>query len=335
MFIKFTVFILLGGLVACSSAQLPPLSEEMKGYPVHYVHAERTSIQSQLVQIIASLAGVKNIIEKQIKNEKFSQETAPIPSSLTSITKVTRVRLNDRDLYTVEPINHRSNKVVFYIHGGAHVGPISKYTWVLVEELVRQTGASFVVPDYPLLPDADFQSMNEYLFVSYEQTVKQNDGKSIVLMGDSSGGGMALSLAMIMRDRGDIMPEQVILLSPWLDATMSSPDLDILDTKDSILGVQGLKMAAHQYSGNVDLEDYRISPIFGSLENLPTLSIFIGTHDILFSDARALLARAYEEDVKINYFEYPKMFHIWIFLSSLPEAKHSIQQIASLILQGA
>ena len=48
---------------------------------------------------------------------------------------------------------------------------------------------------------------------------------NIVLYGDSSGGALALSLLIVLRDAGIPMPAGCVLLSPWVDLTHSFPSV--------------------------------------------------------------------------------------------------------------
>ena len=48
---------------------------------------------------------------------------------------------------------------------------------------------------------------------------------SIVVMGDSAGAGMALSLLVLIREMGLPMPAGASLISPWVDLTHSCPSI--------------------------------------------------------------------------------------------------------------
>ena len=150
-------------------------------------------------------------------------------------------------------------------------------------------------------------------------------------MGESAGGGLALGFSMFLRNENKNQPSQLILLAPWLDVSMNNPDILAVDKKDKILGIKGLQMAGIGYAGQTKLDNYKVSPIYGGLADLPQISIFVGTHDLLLADARKLKENADKSGVSINYFEYPKMFHVWILLNKLKEAQVATSQIISLI----
>jgi acetyl esterase/lipase len=47
-------------------------------------------------------------------------------------------------------------------------------------------------------------------------------------MGDSAGGGLSLALVMYLRDAGyqNLLPRAMVLMSPWVDLTMSCGSWD-------------------------------------------------------------------------------------------------------------
>ncbi len=48
---------------------------------------------------------------------------------------------------------------------------------------------------------------------------------NIVVAGDSAGGGLALSLLILIRDLGLPMPAGAVMISPWVDLTHSFPSV--------------------------------------------------------------------------------------------------------------
>src|SRR5215510_1721621 len=149
-------------------------------------------------------------------------------------------------------------------------------------------------------------------------------------MGDSSGGGISLALAQRLREDGLAQPGRVILLSPWLDATLSNPEILEFDKIDPFLGVDGLKYGGEAYARDVDPKSYLVSPVYGCLEGLAPITLFIGTRDILYPDCRKLRDKATAEGVRIDFREYPEMVHDWM-LAPMPEAKHAIEEIVATI----
>ncbi|WP_323756125.1 alpha/beta hydrolase [Roseivirga sp.] len=296
-----------------------------------YIHSEKVSFKSQFIQKAAAIFGAKNIIENKIRKNNVDQKPAKLSKSIKKNLDVTETTKKRRQTWTLKPRNKASEKVILYLHGGAYYWNISKYNWSFAETLMKETNATIVMPDYPLAPDATCDQVYEFVGEIYEELIARHSPENIILMGESAGGGLALGYSMFLREEKKHQPSQLILLAPWLDVSMSNPGILAVDEKDKILGIKGLQMAGIGYAGQTKLDNYKVSPIYGDLADLPQLSIFVGTHDLLLADARKLKENAETSGVSINYFEYPKMFHVWILLNKLKEAQVATAQIISLI----
>ena len=150
-------------------------------------------------------------------------------------------------------------------------------------------------------------------------------------MGDSAGGGLAFGFAQQLKIEGRNQPDQLILFSPWLDVTMTNPDIKAIEKEDKILSVEGLREAARKYSGKTDLKEYRISPIYGCFTGLCSISVFTGTNDILNPDAQKCRQLMKDQPASFNWFEYPGMFHDWVIITRLKESRDVINKVTRLV----
>src|SRR5260221_10002536 len=66
---------------------------------------------------------------------------------------------------------------------------------------------------------------------------------STVISGDSAGGGLALSLAIALRDEARELPAGCILLSPWLDLGLDRRAVPELVRRDVLLSPPGWRPA--------------------------------------------------------------------------------------------
>lgn len=164
----------------------------------------------------------------------------------------------------------------------------------------------------------------------YRDLVTETDPDDLTLMGDSAGGGLALALAQELRNKRLPQPARVLLLSPWLDVTMTNSDIAQLDRRDPMVSVPGCIAAGRMYAGGLDPCDPRISPLNGDLRGLAPITLFIGTRDVLVSDCRKLRARAPVEGVPLDYHESEGMLHDWMLLE-LPESEPALEQIIALV----
>ena len=298
---------------------------------IAYTHSKPESITSKLLKVAMSLVGRKKVFEKEMTSLIIPQDADKIPRSVRRAFSVTETPLQGRPVWRISPKEHETETVIFYIHGGGYIHNITGFHWSLIQELAGRTGAAVVVPDYPLAPEATYKEVYDYIEAAYSGLCAGTSPGNIIFMGDSAGAGLAFGFAQKLRNENKPQPAHIILLSPWLDVTMSNPEIAEADKKDRMLGIHGLKLAGKSYAGNQDTTHYQISPIYGDFRNLGRISVFIGTHDVLWADCRKFSQMMREQGIPLNYYEYPNMFHVWIAVTALQEAQSAIGQITELV----
>jgi len=104
----------------------------------------------------------------------------------------------------------------------------------------------------------------------------------------------------------------------------------MLEKKDCMLTISGLRGAGALYAGTNSANDPRVSPIHGDWQDLPPILCFAGGADTLLTDARALKAKL----PSIEYVELDGMMHVWPILF-FPESRKAQQQMADFALRSA
>ena len=262
--------------------------------------------------------------------ESGQSESAQVPNVVRSRYEVTEQDVRGHRCYTLHPRHLKTSRHVFYLHGGAYVHQIEHAHWRFLMRLLDLAGCRVTVPIYPLAPSYTYEDTLPMVWDSYESTVAVDAPDDQVLMGDSAGGALSLFVAQRRKQCGLPQPGRIVLISPWLDITLSAPDIPALDPDDPFLSPRGLEEAADLYAGDLDRRDPRVSPIYGDLTELGRITLFVGTRDILLSDARRFRDLASQRDVPIDYVEYPGMFHGWI-LQSIPEARSATEYLVQLL----
>ena len=291
------------------------------------------SIESKLFYFLLRLINKKKLLQLQFAFGKFDFYNSKEPPRETRHEcNVAGRRFHDRKVFTLTPKTAPSRKHILYIHGGAYVQNFVRQHWTFLAMLVKHTHCTITAPDYPLAPKHTYVDAFAMMIPLYEEIIKTSGAKNTILMGDSAGGGFALALAQKAKVDGIQQPEKIILLSPWLDISLENPQIQAVDPLDPFLGVPGLRQAGGLYAGNTDLRNFMLSPIYGPLQGLAEISLFVGSRDILVADARKLYSLAMEQGTAINYREYEDMLHVWMLLN-LPESKRAQKEIMELVMQ--
>jgi epsilon-lactone hydrolase len=298
---------------------------------ITYVHQQPASLMARLVVVGIRAIGWKRRFLGGWDAGRYPDAPARIPGILHKRYNVQVAHQDGRQVWTIAPRSGASGTVVLYLHGGAYVRNINFFHWLLIGELVRSTGATVVVPDYPLAPTAGHRETYAFAQRTYAALLTRYRPERIVLMGDSAGGGLALGLTQTLRDKGLPLPARLILIAPWLDVTVTDTAITPLIKLDHMLDVDAIRRAGLAYAAGDDPRHPQVSPLFGDLHGLPRIALFVGTHDLLHADASALVRRMKAEGDPMDLFEYPGMFHVWVAVTLLPEAKHALARIAELI----
>jgi acetyl esterase/lipase len=265
--------------------------------------------------------------------ESRQRPVAEPPASVRQQHLVECEEIQQRPVYTLRPRSGPSSRHVLYFHGGAYVHQIQRDHWSFLSRLVACSRCTVTAPLYPLAPTHRYDRTIALNQAVYKEKLAHVAAEDQILMGDSAGGALALVLAASLRDEGRPQPKEIVLLSPWLDITMTDPAQRVYDLNDPYLGIPGLLEAGRLYAGGLDPNDPLVSPLNGNLHGLGALSVFVGTRDVLLSDARRLQVKADAEGVPLEYWEYPGMFHAWM-IASIPEAKKAGARIAQLVTRG-
>jgi acetyl esterase/lipase len=232
-------------------------------------------------------------------------------------------------IYEVTPRRVRARRRALFLHGGGYINEIRLQHWSLVAELALATASRFTVPIYPLAPTGTATEVVPAVADLAAGMISDVGAERSVLLGDSAGAGIVLAAALELRDRGVPAPAQTVLISPWLDLTLSDPSVRRGATTPVL---PGLRVAGDLYRGELPPEDPRVSPINGDLTGLGPLTVFSGTRDVVHGDSLRLVAAAQDKGVPVTFHEAPGMMHDYP-LYPLPESRQARAQIASLLLR--
>jgi len=230
----------------------------------------------------------------------------------------------DNDVYTLE--NENADCLVIYLHGGAYCFGILDSHIEFCDKLAQRMNAKVYMPLYPILLKNTCLDAFRFLQGVYAEVLRE--GKPVVLMGDSSGGGLALAFAESLRNNGAPMPERLVLLSPWIDVTMTNPAIPSLEEGDFILSAYGLAGLGKLWAGETDVRDSRVSPLYGSMAGLPPTLIFCGTDEILRPDITLLHEKMKAAGTKCRLVIGEGLWHIFPSYD-IPERDICIDMIAT------
>jgi cation diffusion facilitator CzcD-associated flavoprotein CzcO/acetyl esterase/lipase len=231
------------------------------------------------------------------------------------------------------PIGADSSRAILYLHGGAYVLGSRRTHRGFAAQIALATGVPVHLLEYRLGPEHRHPAALEDAVAAYRGLLSSGlDAGSIVVAGDSAGGGLAVALATRLRREGEPLPAGLVALNGWFDLTCSGPSMAINARRDVGLFREHIVDAAELYRGDADLTDPELSPVHADLGGLPPLYMQAGMGDILLSDSDRLAERARAAGVDLAYVRFPEMWHDFqIGVELLPEADEALADLASAV----
>jgi acetyl esterase/lipase len=257
-----------------------------------------------IITIIVMIFGYYMIMDIETKIPQKANESCDIETK----------EFMSRKIFIIKPKTEQlSKKVILYFHGGAYVAEATTLHWDFLEKLANDTKSTIVMPDYPLTPKYTYKDVFNMVEPLYKEIISKVDVKNLVMMGDSAGGGITLALAEKISQNNIQLPSKTILISPWLDVTLTNEKIKEVQKNDKDLNKEKLLIAGISYARDEEgMKSYLVNPINGPLSKLKNVIIYTGTYDILNLDTHLLQEKAKKEGIDIQIKEYEQAPHIWI-----------------------
>jgi monoterpene epsilon-lactone hydrolase len=218
--------------------------------------------------------------------------------------------------------------MLLYLHGGGYVlGSAFGYRH-LAGALAMAADTVALVPDYRLAPEHPFPAGLEDCVRAYRWILERGAApERIAVAGDSSGGGLVLSLLLTLRERDIALPGRAVLLCPSVDLTFTVRS-DAEDQSGAAAASAELRRRfTGPYLAGHPVDDPVVSPLLADLHGLPPMLIQAATGDELLAQAHRLTEHARGCGVDARLELYPTAPHDFqLFWSFLPEAADAIQR---------
>jgi epsilon-lactone hydrolase len=227
------------------------------------------------------------------------------------------------------------DRVILCLHGGGFVTG-SMYTHrKLFAHLAKAVGARALIPNYRLSPENTYPAALDDAFTTYSWLVEQGiEPKHIALTGDSSGGGLAITLLLRLRASELSLPAASMPLSPWVDMEVSGDSMVSNRDKDPFFLAETVQALVELYLGEEgDRKDPLANPLYADLSGLPPIYIQVGGDETLVDDSRRLLDRLKEAGGDEDRLEvFPEMQHTFQFCAGrAPDADDAINKLADWV----
>ena len=278
------------------------------------------SVASEIIACFLCLSGASREIDEKTFYRQMRREAIRNAKGDKSLPFFLGVRGEKgvycgMDYFLFIPDETDTSKAVMYLHGSGYMSRYQRVQLRFAADLARDLHAKVYFPLYPKLPNATALSCSALLNNFYVFLRKKGE---VLLIGDSSGGALGLSLANLQPS-----VRSVIAISPWVRLPIGEEGREV--ESDRMLSLSKLEYTAGLWRGGVDRRDPRVSPIYGDYGGKDILLI-AGEREIFRPDIREFFRIHSEQGATVTYLEGRGQQHCYPLMPT-PEGKSARKEI--------
>lgn len=266
-----------------------------------------------------------------LSQAEVNEMPVDIPELITLKTSVESIEMEGTQTFLLNR-RDRNDRAVIYLHGGNFLRRPTLYEWKFADTIARRTRAEVFAPMYPLAPVHDHADAHACVEAIYRKVAEEYGPRNITLMGTGAGAGLAASFAQRLGSLGLEQPSHLILISPWVDVTLSNPRVDEFEAGDPLLASYGLRKAGALWARNTDATSPLVSPINGDVHGLRNVMVFAGTRELLYPDARLFYDRIAATGAHTTLHEGRGLNHSFPLFPT-PEGVKAVDKIVSAVTE--
>jgi len=255
----------------------------------------------------------------------------PLPYRIPASVRMAPASLNGVPGEWVESPNS-AEAVLLYLHGGGYFG-CSAETHRPVTVWFARHGFRVFAPNYRLAPENPFPAAVDDAVAVYNGLLAEGHSpQTVVIAGDSAGGGLALSLMIALRAAGTPLPCAAAVFSPWTDLAATGESIRTNSACCAMFNGEDIGPSAHFYLGKADPRNPLASPLYADLSGLPPLLIHVGADECLRDDSTRIAEKAASLGVTVELKVWPVVPHAWQLAHQLlPEARQSLSESSEFL----
>lgn len=261
-----------------------------------------------------------------------------IPAYFTKTFQVDELVEGGCKCYRILPKEDFNGTYIIYLYGSGMCNNISDEQWQFIYNICVRTGVGLFVPMYPLAPENCCRELFNMLTRAYSNFAKSFDVAKVILLGDGSGAGLSLSLAMLAWKEGYRKPDQIVMLSPFLDTEFFDQELEEqLKAANGIDPYSFHNDAVKDFLNTYWVKDYAVkteytSPYYEDYTDIcDDIVVFSSDRDIYNCYAKAFYNKAKQQGVNIRYYEFAEEGHNFLINSNSDTKKEAVEYLMDIL----
>jgi len=270
---------------------------------------------------VASARARMRAYEQRVPRAPARTETVEMPLGAVRAVRISRQET-------------QRGRFILFLHGGAYVTGSPTLYRHIGWRFAGAAKAQFIAIEYRLAPENPFPAAVDDALAAWHALLSEGANPShCAIMGDSAGGGLALALALRLRDAGNPLPGTLVAISPWTDLAITGHSAQP-PAADPMLHAEHLAEYAAQYLAGADARHPYASPLYGDPRGLPPTLLQVGGDEILRDDSVRMGQRMREAGCEVTLEVWPRMPHVWhAFAPIMPEAGRAIARVGAFVQQ--
>jgi len=246
-------------------------------------------------------------------------------------------------IHVTKPVGSKPDAPVFvYIHGGGWVLGDYPTHRRLVRDLVVESGAVAVFPDYTPSPEARYPTAINQIYATIKWVAEHGNeigvnGKNLAVVGNSVGGNMTASVVLMAKEKNGPAIKLQVLLWPVTDANFNTGSYTELG-EGRFLSRNMMIWFWDNYLPDINArKEIYASPLQASLQQLkglPPALIQTAENDVLRDEGEAYARKLNEAGVNVTLTRHEGLIHDYGLLNPLahiPAVKTALLHAAASI----
>jgi monoterpene epsilon-lactone hydrolase len=223
-------------------------------------------------------------------------------------------------------------RAILHLPGGAFILPATPGHRTMLDRVCRACDADGLLVHYRLAPEHPFPAGLEDALAAYRFLLENGiEPRNIVILGDSAGGGLALSLVLALKQQGAPLPCAVVLLSALTDLSLTNPSQRFNRWRDTLLPVRRDMRGYKIYRGKAPADHPLLSPVFGNFRGFPPIFAQVSSTETLLDDTLRVARKARGQGVDFDVEVWEGLPHDWHIFGVIPEAVEALARVSDFV----
>jgi salicylate hydroxylase len=258
--------------------------------------------------------------------DRFLTTNFPLPDDVEAVED----ELGDVKAWRVTTKDAPRGNVVLHFHGGGYLIGSAKGSLEYAGRLAAAVNGVCYTAEYRLAPEHPYPAAIDDAICAYRALLARGiPASSILVSGESAGGGLAVALVLALRTAGDPLPAAILAVAPFTDLTVSGPSVRAFNGDDPAANRDLLKFMGASYFQGHEPTDPLVSPLYGDLTGLPPLFVTASQGEVLLSDTTRLAERATKAGVDVTLRLVEDSVHVYTIFPFLPETQSTMAEVAN------